>query len=265
MAKSRRQPTALEQVRSLLTAAERKVLSSSTGAAIAKASREQIQAAMSRARTLRDKWRDLHADQTRSTKRSPKSAAGANRRSKEKHEVFDGAVKRLEARLAELAGGVRAAVTKQAARFGAASKPTKAARKAANRGSRASLRSELRAAVSGMNRKPRAEKAAKVTKAASKPAATVVAKSLGSAAAAAAPATVKRVPPKPAGKKQKRPVAPAAVTAQKPLKFDVAGQRSARMAATAARLKVEGAKTRRGGHLKASGKRSQARRDGRTR
>jgi len=256
MAKSRRQPTALEQVRSLLTAAEQKVLSSSMGAAIAKASREQVQAAMSRARTLRDKWRDLHADQTRGTKRSPKAAAGANRRTKEKHEVFDGAVKRLEARLAELAGGVRAAVTKQAARLGAASKPTKAARKVANRGSRASLRSELKAAVSGMNRKPKA-KVAKV--------AAPVAKPLAAAVATSAPAATKPTPPNRAGKKQKRPVAPAAVAAQRPLKFDVAGQRSARSAATAARLKVEGAKTRRGSHLKASGKRSQARRDGRTR
>jgi hypothetical protein len=69
MAKSRPQPTALEQVRSLLTAAEQKVLSSSMGAAIAKASKEQVHAAMSRARALRDKWRDLHADQTRGTKR----------------------------------------------------------------------------------------------------------------------------------------------------------------------------------------------------
>lgn len=256
MAKSRRQPTAIEQVRSLLTAAEQKVLSSSMGAAIAKASREQVQAAMSRARTLRDKWRDLHADQTRGTKRSPKAAAGANRRTKEKHEVFDGAVKRLEARLAELAGGVRAAVTKQAARLGAASKPTKAARKVANRGSRASLRSELKAAVSGMNRKPKA-KVAKV--------AAPVAKPLAAAVATSAPAATKLTPPNRAGKKQKRPVAPAAVAAQRPLKFDVAGQRSARSAATAARLKVEGAKTRRGSHLKASGKRSQARRDGRSR
>ncbi|MFM1997454.1 MAG: hypothetical protein RLZZ111_1841 [Planctomycetota bacterium] len=256
MATSRRQPTALEQVRSLLTAAEQKVLSSSMGAAIAKSSREQVQAAMSRARALRDKWRDLHADQTRSTKRSPKTAAGANRRSKEKHDVFDGAVKRLEARLAELAGGVRAAVTKQAGRLGAATKPTKAARKAANRGSRASLRSELKEAVSGMNRTPKA-KGAKV---AAKPVAVPVAKPL-----AAAPAAAKLAPPSRAGKKQKRPVAPAAVAAQRPLKFDVAGQRSARSAATAARLKVEGAKTRRGSHLKASGKRSQARRDGRTR
>jgi hypothetical protein len=256
MAKSRPQPTALEQVRSLLTAAEQKVLSSSMGAAIAKASKEQVHAAMSRARALRDKWRDLHADQTRGTKRSPKAGTGVNRRSKEKHEVFDGAVKRFEARLAELASGVRAAVTKQTARLSAATKPTKAARTAVNRGSRASLRKELKEAVSGMNRKQKA-KAAKVTKVAAKP--------VEAAVAVAAPATVKVAPSVRGGKKRKKSVAPIAVSAQRPLKFDVAGQRSARSAATAARFKVEGAKTRRGSHLKASGKRSQARRDGRTR
>jgi len=259
MAKSRPQPTALEQVRSLLTAAEQKVLSSSMGAAIAKASKEQVHAAMSRARALRDKWRDLHADQTRGTKRSPKAGTGVNRRSKEKHEVFDGAVKRFEARLAELASGVRAAVTKQTARLSAATKPTKAARTAVNRGSRASLRKELKEAVSGMNRKQKAKsaKAAKVAKVAAKP--------VEAAVAVAVPATVKVAPSVRGGKKRKKSVAPVAVSAQRPLKFDVAGQRSARSAATAARFKVEGAKTRRGSHLKSSGKRSQARRDGRTR
>ncbi|MGI9176897.1 MAG: hypothetical protein ACR2IT_03465 [Pirellulales bacterium] len=257
MAKSRPQPTALEQVRSLLTAAEQKVLSSSMGATIAKASKEQVQAAMSRARALRDKWRDLHADQTRGTKRSPKAGTGVNRRSKEKHEVFDGAVKRLEARLAELASGVRAAVTKQAARLSAATKPTKAARTAVNRGARASRRTELKEAVSGINRKQKA-KVAKVTKVSN-----VAAKPVE--VAVSAPATVKVASSTRGGKKRKKSVAPIAVSAQRPLKFDVAGQRSARSAATAARFKVEGAKTRRGSHLKASGKRSQARRDGRTR
>lgn len=255
MAKSRPQPTALDQVRSLLTAAEQKVLSSSMGSAIAKASKEQVEAAMARARTLRDKWRDLHAAQTRTTKRSPKAAAGENRRTKEKHDAFDGAVKRFEARLTELANGARSLVTKQVARLGAASKPTKSARTAAHRGSRASLRGELKEAVAGINRKKAN---------AAKPKATPVAKPAVTAVAKPAP-RAETVLPSPVGKKQKRAVAPAAVSAQRPLKFDVAGQRSARSAATAARLKVEGAKTRRGSHLKASGKRSQARRDGRSR
>ena len=81
MAKSRKPAskpaTTLDQIRSLLTSAEQKVVHSSMGAAIAKATKEQVEAAMSRARSLRDKWRDLHENQTRSTKRSSK--AGCNR------------------------------------------------------------------------------------------------------------------------------------------------------------------------------------------
>ena len=253
MAKSRTAPSALDQVRTLLTAAENKVLASSMGATIAKATREQVDAAMKRARVLRDKWRDLHASQARSTKRTPKAGSAVNERTKAKHDVFDGAVKRLEARLAELTAGVKAAVGGQAARLSAATKPTKAARTKAARGGRASVRHELKSAVAEMNT-PR-------TKATPKPAAKRT-------AAAAAPA----VAPKPtvvakaaASKKRKKPVAPLAAVAQRGLAFDAAKQRSAKAKSTTARLKFDGATTRRAGNALASTKRAQARRDGRRR
>lgn len=156
MAKSRtsvaKPVTTLDQVRALLTSAEQKVLHSSMGAAIAKASKEQVEAAMARTRVLRDKWRDLHEAQTRSTKRSAKAGTGVNQRTKAKHDVFDGAVKRLEARLAEFAAGVRAVVTGKASRLTAAAKPTKATRTKAARGGRASVRSELKEAAADINR-----------------------------------------------------------------------------------------------------------------
>jgi hypothetical protein len=117
------------------------------GAAIAKASKEQVEAAMARARSLRDKWRDLHGDQTRSTKRSAKAGTAVNQRTKAKHDVFDGAVKRFEERLAEFAAGVRAAVGGKPSRLTAAAKPTKAARTKSAREGRASVRSELKEAV----------------------------------------------------------------------------------------------------------------------
>lgn len=256
MAKSRTPASTFDQVRSLLTAAEQKVLASSMGSTIAKATREQIEAATKRARALRDKWRDLHASQTRSTKRSPKAGGAVNERTKAKHDVFDGAVKRLESRLAELAAGVKSVVGKQAARLGAAAKPTKTVRTKAARSGRASVRSELKTAVAEMNRpaKPAA-------KAAAKPAAAKVAKP-----ATPAPA------PKPAAvaapvvsKKRKKPVAPAASVAQRRVAFDAAKQRSAKASATAARLKFDGATTRRAGSVLAKTKRAQARRDGRGR
>jgi cytochrome c556 len=249
MAKPRTAPSALDQVRTLLTAAENKVLASSMGATIAKATREQVDAAMKRARVLRDKWRDLHASQARSTKRTPKAGSAVNERTKAKHDVFDGAVKRLEARLAELTAGVKAAVGGQAARLSAATKPTKAARTKAARGGRASVRHELKSAVAEMNTtrtKATPKPAAKRTAAAAAPKPTVVAKAAAS-------------------KKRKKPVAPLAAVAQRGLAFDAAKQRSAKAKSTTARLKFDGATTRRAGNALASTKRAQARRDGRRR
>lgn len=254
MAKPRPAPSALDQVRALLTAAEQKVLASSMGATIAKATREQVEAAMKRARGLRDKWRDLHSTQARSTKRTPKAGSPVNERTKAKHDVFDGAVKRLEARLAELTAGVKAVVGGRAPRLSAATKPTKAARTKAARGGRASVRSDLKSAVTEMNT---ARKKAAAPKPAVKRAAAPV---------AAAPAVASKPAPvaKPtASKKRKKPVAPLAAVAQRGLSFDAAKQRSAKAKSTMARLKFDGATTRRAGNALASTKRAQARRDGR--
>jgi hypothetical protein len=255
MAKSPAPVSTLDQVRSLLTAAEQKVLASSMGATIAKATKEQAEAAMKRARVLRDKWRDLHASQARSTKRTAKAGTDTNERTKAKHDVFDGAVKRLETRLAELAAGVKSAVGKRAARLGAAAKPTKAARTKAARGSRAGVRSELAAAVATMNRTAKPAAAKPVAKSTPKPAATAPVAAVGKAPVAAKPSA--------ASKKRKKPAAPAAAVAQRRVAFDAAKQRSAKASATAARLKFDGATTRRAGSVLANTKRAQARRDGR--
>jgi hypothetical protein len=257
MAKSRtsaaKPATTLDQVRSLLTSAEQKILHSSMGAAIAKASKEQVEAAMARARVLRDKWRDLHESQTRSTKRSTKAGTGVNQRTKAKHDVFDGAVKRFEARLAEFAAGVRAVVGGKAARLTAAAKPTKAARTKAARGSRASVRSELKEATAEINRGKKLKN--KKVKAAAR-----------AVAAPAAPAAVVVVPTeRTTSKKRKKSLAPKAAVAQKRFGFDATQQRSAKASAKAARLKFDGATTRRAGNALASTKRAQARRDGKRR
>lgn len=258
MAKSRtsaaKPATTLDQVRSLLTSAEQKILHSSMGAAIAKASKEQVEAAMARARVLRDKWRDLHESQTRSTKRSTKAGTGVNQRTKAKHDVFDGAVKRFEARLAEFAAGVRAVVGGKSARLTAAAKPTKAARTKAARGSRASVRSELKEATAEINRGKKLKN--KKVKAAARAA----------VAAPAAPAAVVVVPTeRTTSKKRKKSLAPKAAVAQKRFGFDATQQRSAKASAKAARLKFDGATTRRAGNALASTKRAQARRDGKRR
>jgi hypothetical protein len=258
MAKSRPAPSALDQVRALLTAAEQKVLNSSMGATIAKATREQVEAAMKRARGLRDKWRDLHSTQARSTKRTPKAGSPVNERTKAKHDVFDGAVKRLEARLAELTAGVKAVVGGQAARLSATKKkPTKAARTKAAREGRAGVRSELKSAVAEMNTVAKKAAPSKLS-----------AKRIAAAAVAPKPAPVavtREAAGKKRNKKRNKPVAPLAAVAQRGLAFDAAKQRSAKAKSTVARLKFDGATTRRAGNALASTKRAQARRDGRRR
>jgi len=267
MAKSRRPAkpaSTLDQVRSLLTAAEQRVLHSSMGATVAKATREQLEAAMARARTLRDKWRDLHAAQSRSTKRSVKAGSPANHRTKAKHDVFDGAVKRLEARLAEFAAGVKPAVGMQAGRLGAA-KPTKKARTTSARTKRASVRSQLTEAVADLNRERKPKPAKPVAKPAAKSTAKPAAKPIAVKPAATVAAVVSAPASRGGAKKRKRPAVPQASMTQQRLGFDVAKQRSAKASAKAARLKFDGATTRRAGNALAATKRAQARRDGKRR
>jgi len=167
MAKSSVEHFDLKTIRAMLTAAERKVFDSSLGKQIAAASREQIQAAIGQARSLRDKWRDLYAEQTRGTKRSAKAGSGANDRSREKSELFAGALERLETRLAEVGTAVQAAAkqatkavkkavappAKPAATLKAARPATKKVRTATHRATRAGVKAELARATRVVNAK----------------------------------------------------------------------------------------------------------------
>lgn len=159
MAKASKDMFDLKAIRAMLTAAERKVFESSIGKEIAAAGREQLQAAIGHARTLRNKWRDLYAEQTRSTKRSTKAGTTANDRSREKSELFAGALDRLEARLAEVGTAVKSAATKavrevkktvakpasrKAGNINAARPTSKKVRTAGHRATRAEVRSELK-------------------------------------------------------------------------------------------------------------------------
>jgi hypothetical protein len=255
MASSSRPTSPITALRSLLTSAERGVLEATTGSALAKATQQEVQKLIKQTRDLRDKWRDLHESQNRSNKRT-KDRGAANARSREKHELFHGAVARLEARLAEFGGTVAATVKGVAARA-----TGKAARQATHRSARAGLRAEMTQTAAALAKKPAALKPAL------KPAALKPAKS--------APTPV--VPAAAVGRKKsagRTLVKPAKVASGKKLAaqgtgqligFDVAKQRKARAAATVARLKFDGQTTRRGGHMLARGQRSQARRDSRTR
>jgi|LakMenEpi03Aug12_release.lakeMendotaPanAssembly.Ray.scaffolds.fasta_scaffold26695_6 hypothetical protein len=255
MASSSRPTSPIAALRGLLTSAERGVLEATTGSALAKATQQEVQKLIKQTRELSDKWRGLHESQSRSNKRT-KDRGAANARSREKHELFRGAVARLEARLAEFGGTVAATVKGVAARA-----TGKAARQATHRSARAGLRAEMTQTAAALAKKPAALKPAL------KPAALKPAKS--------APTPV--VPAAAVGRKKsagRTLVKPAKVASGKKLAaqgtgqligFDVAKQRKARAAATVARLKFDGQTTRRGGHMQARGQRSQARRDSRTR
>ena len=251
MASSSRPTSPITALRSLLTSAERGVLEATTGSALAKATQQEVQKLIKQTRDLRDKWRGLHESQNRSNKRT-KDRGAANARSREKHELFHGAVARLEARLAEFGGTVAATVKGVAARA-----TGKAARQATHRSARAGLRAEMKQTAAAMAKKPAALKPAALKPAKSAPTPVVPAAAVGRKKSAV------RTLVKPAkvasGKKL------AAQGTGQLIGFDVAKQRKARAAATVARLKFDGQTTRRGGHMLARGQRSQARRDSRTR
>jgi hypothetical protein len=251
MASSSRPTSPIAALRSLLTSAERGVLEATTGSALAKATQQEVQKLIKQTRELSDKWRGLHESQSRSNKRT-KDRGAANARSREKHELFRGAVARLEARLAEFGSTVAATVKGVAARA-----TGKAARQATHRSARAGLRAEMKQTAAALAKKPAALKPAALKPAKSAPTPVVPAAAVGRKKSAG------RTLVKPAkvasGKKL------AAQGTGQLIGFDVAKQRKARAAATVARLKFDGQTTRRGGHMQARGQRSQARRDSRTR
>ena len=259
-----------------LTAAEQRVLDATVGSPLATATRNQLLAAIKQARSLRDKWRDLFTRQSIASKKgAARTNDPANTRSLEKAELFGAAVKRLEARIEELAEGISAAVGgavrgKKTSRTTVAKPASKAVRQAGHRAVRSSIRETLSEAVAGINaagrrllgaatptpKQPKAGKPGTATKAA---AAAAPAKPAGKPATRTAAKTTTSKKARQAGKLR---ALTAAGTGQS-VHFDAKKQRSAKSRATVAQIKFDGLSTRRRGHTLATGKRKQARRDGR--
>jgi hypothetical protein len=216
----------VKRAKELLTGAEKRFFDSSFGTSLAKATHAQVQAAIKQTRILRNKWRDLYQEQTRSAKRGGKPAAGAgNARTQDKHEIFAAAVERFEKRLAELQKYVT----------GAASAPKAAPTKAAKVAPKPVKKAAAKQAV--------AKKPAAAAQVSAKPVKAISKK----ARQAAALESLAKSP------------------ATQAIRFDGAKQRSALTAAKAGRIKLQGLDGRRGGHVAARGKRAQARRDMRSR
>ena len=246
----------LSKLRSLCTAAERKLLEMSESTGISKAAHAEVHALMTRARSARDKWRAMVGQQTRVVKRSPKAVAEANARSHAKAELFDGAVKRFEAHLKAAASAVTSAAQSAVNSLTGRTKTPKRARVTGHRASRAGVRKELSRQLAALNPVVAKPATAKAKPVASKPAVAAAAQAVVKATTTSK--TASKTTSKKQSKKQKLAPAKAAVQA---VRFDVAKQRSARTAAKNSRLKMEGLATRRASHTIASGKRSQARRD----
>ena len=227
----------------LLTASERKLLAASESASLARMTAAERQALLVQTRTLRDKWRDLLTGQHRVQKRKATAADGANARTRDKMELFDAALRRIEAHSAAAPAG-QAAPGKPAA----AGRKTKKSRTAGHRQARADMRAEMAAHARhlAVARKPAAAVPARA-----KP----VAKPAPAAPVSRVTAPLVTVESKRLARKQ------AAKKAGQQVRFERTSQRAAEAAAKKARLTVSGRTTRLGGHLLASGKRAQARRD----
>lgn len=156
----------LTQARKLLTAAELPVFEASRAQPIKELTAAQLRGKVSRARTLRDKYRDLYRRQTVATRAAParqRSAVGAdNERTQHKAELFAQVLARFEERQQYLESKTAAAPAKKAV------KPTKAvtgakAGKSAKTGAGAKTAKAvpLKAAVAkALARKPAAAKTA---------------------------------------------------------------------------------------------------------
>ncbi len=275
---------------SWLSVTERKILDSTLGRALAQASQQQLRNTMVRTRTLRDKWRDLFNRQTLATKRARGPQEAANTRSLDKTELFAAAMNRVEARLTELAGSVAKAMHGKTS----VDQPTKAARTAQHRATRASMRgslAEMTVARNAKARRPAAKKASPATKKAS-PAtkkasaatkkssnatkkASAAARKAGAKALAAASSADRQTTTATTQGRRKAPTTTISKKARQAgtrkklaavegaVGFDKKKQRSAKTSAMSTRIKIDGLTTRRLGSLIATGKRKQARRDGR--
>lgn len=224
------------QAASLLNTAEMAVFSASLAPAIRDLSAARLAAKVKRARTLRDKFRDLLQRQKIATRQRTGTKAGpsgsANERTARKAEVFDEVLQRFSVRLDQVqaaAARVAAAEARARERAEKAAKGTKAAKPATKKaGARVPAKAGAKTSVKA------AVKAAVAQKSAAKP------------AAGQTPARSAKAPASAPGK------AGTGVGA---------GSQRARTAAKEARLAASNTRPIQG-HISSAGRRAQATRDG---
>jgi len=126
------------QARQICTPAELDLVLQSTTRQIGSLDPKQLRSSIRRARTLRDKWRDRAASQTRTTKSQNADKLGeANARSSDKAQLFDEALNRFEKRLSKIDGASAGSAST------AKPQPSKPGRTDEHRATRASVRRSL--------------------------------------------------------------------------------------------------------------------------
>jgi hypothetical protein len=245
------------RARQICTKAELDLVLQSTTTHIGNLDAKQLKAAIRRARTLRDKWRDLAHSQTRDTKAtSPEQLGDANARSAEKGVLFDETLARFEKRLSKVDTTATAA--------SASAKPSA---KVNHRADRASVRETLNAKTEMLNAAPAKKVATKKT--ATKKAVTKspASKSVASKKAAPKKKGATKPPTRKTSAVSAKGTAAAelaagrpAVTSAKPTGADKKRNLKAKTTAKATAVARSGA-PRIQGHVSSQGRRNQAKRN----
>jgi hypothetical protein len=256
----------------LLSTTERRLFRSSRGTELAKATTAELGKSIELARALRDKWQDQFRNQRRAGQTAARArGVDGNDRSEQKSQLFGEVLERLQARLAELGTSVSTAV---ASKRKASSRPSRAARTAGHRATRAGIRASLASFVTATPG-TRTAAARPVAKTGTQPVeakAAAAAKPIAGKGRTAAKAAAKvKLKAKKREKARAMAAAPTAIgrTTPKSKKKKAGFSPLAQLAASAQlkkqRLRLGGFDTRLRGHVSASGKRSQSRRDSRSR
>jgi hypothetical protein len=146
-------PTNKTQAAKLLSAAEMDVFAASLAPAIKELSAARLAGKVKRARTMRDKFRDLLKRQKVATRGRTGTKAGtsgsANERTAKKAEIFDEVLQRFSARLEQVqAAAARAAAREAIAKAKSQARAEKAAAAAAKKVSKTPARKAARSAAS---------------------------------------------------------------------------------------------------------------------
>ena len=137
----------MSQAKALCTASELQLVEASRRDELKKLTAAQLRQKVTRARKLRDKWRDQAEKQRRQTQEQQQARAMAkNERTRKKAELFAEVLRRFEEQLGK---------AENTTATGAASKrPSRRARTIAHRDERAATRKHLELAREEVNRQP---------------------------------------------------------------------------------------------------------------